>query len=332
MTSSIQVAPGVDAGGGLSAAGGQIPGVSPLIGAGARIKRLTALAVMLVPFAGFVLALRQLALGDFAATDLVLFAAFYFLHMGGITMGFHRYLSHKTFRTGRWFEGLMLICGSMAAQGPIMFWVTTHRRHHLYSDQQGDPHSPNLLGNGFLAKARGLWYAHMPWMLAPDVSGWTFFAPDVLRDRRLFFYHRTYMWWVVLGLALPAAIGGLVGGSLHAAWNGLLFGGFARIFLANQAAWCVGSVCHMFGGRPFKTDDQSANNWPVAIFTFGEGLQNNHHAFPASYRHSVKWYEPDLSAWVLWTLGKFGVVHGLRKPEPAAIERLAKKPEAFVRR
>lgn len=166
----------------------------------------------------------------------------------------------------------------------------------------------------------------MPWMLAPDVSGWTFFAPDVLRDRRLFFYHRTYTWWIVLGLVLPAAIGGAIAGSWHGAWNGLLFGGFARIFLANQAAWCVGSVCHMFGGRPFKTDDNSANNWTVAVLTFGEGLQNNHHAFPASYRHSVKWYEPDLSAWVLWTLGKAGVVWDLRQPGPAAIRKLAKQP------
>ncbi|ENH6337114.1 acyl-CoA desaturase [Burkholderia vietnamiensis] len=326
MNSSIQVAPGVTAAGGLSAADGQIPGVSPLLGSGARVKRLTALAVMLVPLAGFALAVRQLALGEFAATDLVLFAVFYFLHMGGITMGFHRYLAHKTFRTSKWFEGLLLICGSMAAQGPIMFWVTTHRRHHLYSDQQGDPHSPNLAGKGLFAKLRGLWYAHMPWMLAPDVSGWTFFAPDVLRDRRLFFYHRTYAWWIVLGLVLPAAIGGAVAGSWLGAWNGLLFGGLARIFVANQAAWCVGSVCHMFGGRPFKTGDNSANNWTVAVFTFGEGLQNNHHAFPASYRHSVKWYEPDLSAWVLWTLGKLGIVRDLRQPTPAAIRKLAKQP------
>lgn len=326
MNSSIQVAPGVTAAGGLSAADGQIPGVSPLKGSGARVKRYTALAVMLVPLAGFALAVRQLVLGDFAVTDLVLFAVFYFLHMGGITMGFHRYLAHKTFRTSKWFEGLLLICGSMAAQGPIMFWVTTHRRHHLYSDQKGDPHSPNQAGAGLFAKLRGLWYAHMPWMLAPDVSGWTFFAPDVLRDRRLFFYHRTYAWWIVLGLVLPAAIGGAVSGSWHGAWNGLLFGGFARIFLANQAAWCVGSICHMFGGRPFKTDDNSANNWTVAVLTFGEGLQNNHHAFPASYRHSVKWYEPDLSAWVLWTLGKVGVVWDLRLPGPEAIRKLAKKP------
>ncbi|MFC5476072.1 acyl-CoA desaturase [Paraherbaspirillum soli] len=299
------------------------PGIAPLTGVGATVKQLTALAVMLVPFAGFLLALQRVIAGTFSTTDVVLFAVMYFLHMGGITMGFHRYLAHKTFNTSRFFEGLLLICGSMAAQGPIMFWVTTHRRHHTYSDQPGDPHSPNLYGKSLGAKIKGLWYAHMPWMLAKDISGWNFFAPDILANRKLFFYHRSYALWIVLGLVIPAVIGGLVGGSLSAAFNGFLFGGLARIFLANQAAWCVGSVSHMIGSKAFKTDDKSANNWTVAILTMGEGLQNNHHAFPGSYRHGIKWWEPDLSGWILTALGALGVVWDLRFPDEKTIRKLS---------
>ena len=297
------------------------PGIAPLTGTGATVKQVTALAVMLIPFAGFILALQRLMAGQMSNTDLILFGVFYFLHMAGITMGFHRYLAHKTFNTSPFFEGLLLICGSMAAQGPIMFWVTTHRRHHTYSDQPGDPHSPNLHGNGLFGRLKGIWYAHMPWMLAKDISGWNFFAPDILANRKLFFYHRTYAVWIILGLVIPTVIGGLVGGSLDAAFNGFLFGGLARIFLANQAAWCVGSVCHMIGGKPFRTHDNSANNWTVAILTFGEGLQNNHHAFPGSYRHGVKWWEPDLSGWLLAALGKIGVVWDLRSPDEKTIQK-----------
>lgn len=298
------------------------PGVAPLTGTGATIKQLTALAVMLVPFVGFIFALQRAIDGRMTYIDMTLFAVFYFLHMGGITMGFHRYLAHKAYATSAFFEGLLLICGSMAAQGPIMFWITTHRRHHTYSDQPGDPHSPNLHGDGWLGRLRGIWYAHMPWMLAKDVSSWTFFAPDVLANRRQFFYHRTYSLWIVLGLALPTLIGGLIGGSWDAALSGFLFGGLARIFLANQAAWCVGSVSHMIGSKPFKTNDNSANNWTVAILTFGEGLQNNHHAFPGSYRHGVKWWEPDLSGWILTALEKLGVVWDLRQPDQKTIEKM----------
>jgi stearoyl-CoA desaturase (delta-9 desaturase) len=300
------------------------PGVTPLVGSSAAIKKATALAVMLVPLAGFVLALRQLANGDWRPLDLALFAAGYFVQMAGITIGFHRYLAHKTFHTSRVVEALLLIAGSMAAQGPLMFWVTTHRRHHSYSDQAGDPHSPHLFGTDWRSRLKGLWFAHMPWMLAPDVSGWAFFAPDVLASRRLFFYHRTYLLWVALGLALPALIGGVAAHSWAGAWNGFLFGGLARVFLANQAAWCVGSISHAFGSKPFKTGDQSANNWSVAILTFGEGLQNNHHAFPGSYRHAVHWWEPDLSGWVLTALGAVGAVWNLRQPDAAAIARLRK--------
>ena len=296
-------------------------GVMPLVGKSARNKQVAAFLIMFLPFIGFLASLYWIWTGRATAIDYTLFGIFYFLHMLGITAGFHRYVAHKTFSTSGWFEGFLMICGSLAGQGPIMFWITTHRRHHAFSDRPGDPHSPNLMGSGILGKIKGLWYAHMPWMMAKEVSVWTVYAPDVLNNRRLFYYHRTYFLWVAIGLALPAFFGACAGGSMDAALGGFLFGGMSRMFLANQAAWCVGSVSHMIGSRRFGTNDSSANNWTVAILTFGEGLQNNHHAFPGSYRHGIKWYEPDLTGWVLRILATLGVVWNLKHPDKQSIAR-----------
>jgi len=297
-------------------------GVMPLVGRSARNKQIIAFLVMLVPFVGFLISLYWVWTDRATTIDYILFGTFYFLHMFGITAGFHRYVAHKTFSASPWFEGFLMICGSLAGQGPIMFWVTTHRRHHAFSDRPGDPHSPNLTGDGVIGKIKGLWHAHMPWMMAKEVSSWTVYAPDVLRNRRLFFYHRTYFLWVALGLALPAALGACIGRSVDAALGGFLFGGLSRMFLANQAAWCVGSLSHMIGSRPFKTGDLSANNWTVAILTFGEGRQNNHHAFPGSYRHGMKWFEPDLTGWILKILASLGIVWGLKNPDENSIARV----------
>jgi stearoyl-CoA desaturase (delta-9 desaturase) len=289
--------------------------------ASARIKRFSALTTMILPIIGTAAAVPLLVGGFFTITDLVLLLAMYFVHMVGITVGFHRYLAHKAFKTSRWFEAVLMIAGSMGAEGPLMFWVTTHRRHHRFSDSDGDPHSPNLHGASLGQRLRGLWYAHMPWMLAADSAKWTVFGPDVLRDRTLMWYHRTYPVWVIAGLLLPAGIGVAVGHTAMSAVTGLVSGGLVRIFLANQAAWCVGSICHAFGSRPFDNADRSANNWPVAVFTFGEGLQNNHHAFPGSFRHGVSWWEPDLAGWLLAALGKAHVVWGMREPSKEAIAK-----------
>ncbi|MBC9716496.1 acyl-CoA desaturase [Streptomyces sp. TRM66268-LWL] len=304
------------------------PAIVKLDPASRRTKWITAFTLMTLPALGFAAALYLLWKGQVSALDWTLFGVMYAVHMGGITIGFHRYLAHKSFKTSRFFEGVLMIAGSMGGQGPIMFWVTTHRRHHRFSDHEGDPHSPNLHGPGVLGKLRGLWYAHMPWMLSDETSRWTVFAPDVLRDRRLMFYHRTYLHWLALGLLIPAVAGLVIGGSLTAAFTGFVFGGLARVFVANQAAWCVGSISHMWGGRPFDNGDRSANNWPVAVFTFGEGLQNNHHAFPGSYKHAVRAWEPDLSGWVLTALGKVRVVRDLRQPDKATIAARRKHARA----
>jgi len=303
-------------------------GVVRLNAQSAFVIRATALAVMVVPFAGLIEAVRLIAIDQFSRTDIVLFGAMYFVHMGGITMGFHRLLAHRSFKTSKFFRAVLTICGSMGAQGPLLYWAATHRRHHTYSDHPGDPHSPNLIGSDWKSKLRGLWYAHMPWMLSDEISSVTYYAKDLIGDRQLVFLNRTYLLWALLGLVIPTLVGAYFDGGLAGAWQGFIFGGLARMFLANQAAWCVGSVSHMFGSRPFDTQDQSANNWWVAIFTFGEGLQNNHHAFSWWYRHGAYWWEPDLSGWLLALFSQLGLVWDLKKPSSANVERRRKRAVA----
>jgi stearoyl-CoA desaturase (delta-9 desaturase) len=185
-----------------------------------RAQRIVALGVMLIPLLGFIEAIRLTVNGFFGATELALFLVMYFVHMGGVTMGLHRLLAHCTFETSNFMKVLLTIMGSTAGQGPVLFWVSTHRRHHAYSDGPGDPHSPHLLGDDWKSQLKGLWWSHMPWMLSDEVSSWGHFARDTLKDRTLFFVHQTYFLWLFLGLAVPAAVGGLVHGTWMGAWAG----------------------------------------------------------------------------------------------------------------
>src|ERR1700756_2058754 len=228
----------------------------------ARAKRVVALVTVGLPAIGFAIAMYLVFSSQASALDYTLFAVFYAIQMFGITIGFHRYLAHKSFKTSKWFEGVLMITGSMALEVPVLFWVSTHRRHHRFSDEEGDPHSPNLSGDGLIGKLKGLWYAHVPWMFSDQESRVTVFAPDVVRDRRLYFYNRTYPVWASASLLLPAVLGFAIGGTAAAAFSGFIFGGLARVFIANQAAWCVGSVSHMTGSRPLAYPGKKANNPP----------------------------------------------------------------------
>jgi stearoyl-CoA desaturase (delta-9 desaturase) len=202
----------------------------------------------------------------------------------------------------------------------LVTWVASHRRHHAYSDQPGDPHSPNLQGSGWRGLLHGLWHAHVGWMFSDELTDWSRFARDVMQDRTLFKIHQSYFLWVGLGLLLPLVLGGLLTGTWMGAATGLLWGGFVRMFLVNNGSWAVGSVCHVFGSRPFNNRDHSANNYLVAIWTFGEGLQNNHHAFPSSASHALTWWEPDVSMGFIRLLQALGLVWDVKTPSSRAIE------------
>jgi stearoyl-CoA desaturase (delta-9 desaturase) len=293
--------------------------------AAARYKQLVAGFVVIVPFLGVIAAFVLFWNHPLHSIDIGLFLVMYFVCMAGITVGFHRHFAHRSFKAKPWVRWLLGISGSMAAQGPLLFWVSTHRRHHRYSDAQGDPHSPNLHGEGLTDMIKGLWHAHVGWMFSRELSNPAFFAPDCLRDDTSFRINETYFIWVFSGLLIPAAVGGLVQGSWMGAFSGFLWGGLVRMFLCNHAAWCVGSISHVYGSKRFLTGDRSANNWLVAVLAFGEGLQNNHHAFPGSPNHMVKWWEPDISAWIIKSMAWIGLLYDLRYPQAEKIDEAARE-------
>ena len=299
--------------------GRPLRGVSKASHSAVRLQRIIALGVMLVPFAGTVAALWLAVHQGVSRLDLTLFGAMYFATSVGVTVGYHRLFAHRAFRAGRRTQFVLAALGATAAQGPILFWAAVHRRHHAYSDGPGDPHSPNLHGNDWRGRVRGFVHSHVGWMLSDEVTSWPEYARDLMRDEFVVAQHERYTLWLIAGLVLPVLVGAAVTRSPMGALTAGLWGGLVRIFLASHASWCVGSVSHLYGSRPFATRDRSANNWLVAFFTFGEGLQNNHHAFPSSASHAVHWWEPDLSGLVIRAMKAAGLVWDVKLPTQRAI-------------
>ncbi len=279
-----------------------------------------ATAVVGIPTLGMLAAILLLASGIVPDwTDLSLFLGFYFFTVTGLGVGFHRLFSHQAFRTRRWVKILLAIAGSMAGEGPLLFWIATHRRHHRYADTEGDAHSPHYHGERRLHGIAGWWHAHTGWLFDPDVTDVVRYAPDLLRDKDLFRINRTYFVWVVLGLALPALMGGMISMSWDDAASGLLWGGLVRMFVVHHCTWSANSICHISGRRPFHSRDRSTNNWIVALFTLGDGWHNNHHAFPYSAWHGLRWWEIDPNAWTIFLLAKLGLAWNVRRPGPQAL-------------
>jgi stearoyl-CoA desaturase (Delta-9 desaturase) len=231
----------------------------------------------------------------------------------GVTVGYHRYFTHQAFETGSLVRVLLAILGSMSAQGPLIAWVSTHRRHHQLSDRDGDPHSPNLNGPGFRGRLKGFWHAHFGWMTAHPLPNPMRYARDILRDRRLVWVSRMYYCWVLLGVLMPGIVLGLVRLDWHGFVSGCLWGGLLRICLSSQFVWSINSLGHSIGSRPFPTREHSTNNALLALPTCGEAWHNNHHAFPKSARFGHRWWQVDIGymsigalrllglAWNVWT-------------------------------
>lgn len=286
-----------------------------------RMLKLVAGATVIGPFLGSLLALALALQYGVSATALWLFAVMVVLTSFGISIGFHRLFAHRAFQTSRPMRVLLLILGSMAMQGSLLYWVPTHRRHHQFSDTEFDPHSPHFRGEHQLGYWGGLWHGHIGWMFASEVSNVVRFYPDLFRDQEIFRLQRHYLLWALLGLAIPAAIGfAATGGSLYGALEGLLWGGAVRLLFVHHAYWAVGSISHLHGSRPFETRDRSANNHLVALFSFGEGLQNNHHAFPTSARHALRWWEPDAAGWAIGLGERLGLFWDVKHPSQAQMD------------
>jgi stearoyl-CoA desaturase (delta-9 desaturase) len=231
----------------------------------------------------------------------------------GVTIGFHRLFAHRSFATSRWLERILMVLGCMAGQSAPFFWIATHRLHHRHSDTDDDPHSPHTSGGRKLGGLRGFWHAHFGWIRTRGFDYSPAVVRDLMRRRDLAWIDSHWLLWYLLGLAIPAGVGFAIGGTAYDALMGFLWGGLLRHFLTLQATFLVNSLNHLWGSRPYPTADHSRNNMVTGILAFGEGWHNNHHAFPWSARQGLKWWQPDLSWWVIWTMEACGLVWRVRR-------------------
>ncbi|NEO41304.1 MAG: acyl-CoA desaturase [Moorea sp. SIOASIH] len=275
---------------------------------------LHAWAILLIPFLGLVVAIAQVSLSGIGAMEVGLLVGMYALTYAGITVGFHRQFAHCSFRTNTAVRVILAILGSMAAQGSVIYWVANHRRHHQYSDQSGDPHSPHLHGDALRGHLRGLWHAQIGWMFLHEFTNPLKFAKDLLRDPVISRVNRLYFWWIFLGLAVPAVLGGLLTWTWWGVFSGFLWGGLIRIFLVGQFTFFINSITHLYGNRTFDTREQSTNNIWIAIPTLGESWHNNHHAFPNSAVFGLKWWQIELGAWIVRALEKASLAWDIKVP------------------
>jgi stearoyl-CoA desaturase (Delta-9 desaturase) len=274
-----------------------------------RAHRNTNVAAVVLPFLAFLAAVPVLWNDWIRPLDLILLAVMYFLSTVGITVGFHRLLTHRAFQTHKPLEYLFALFGSLAVEGPVIGWVTDHRRHHAFADEEGDPHSPHVAKDGGEAGTlSGLWHAHLGWLFDhPTAEGADKFAPDLLEDRGMRMISRLFGLWVALGLAIPLATGWAVTGSLMAGVQALFWAGLVRIFLVHHVTFSINSICHVFGRRRFQTDDESTNVFWLAIPSLGESWHHNHHAFPRSATHGLRWWEVDIGGLVVRAMKRLGL-------------------------
>jgi stearoyl-CoA desaturase (Delta-9 desaturase) len=277
-----------------------------------------------VPFAMLFLAAWQTWNRALRPSDLIIFGIFYLLTGFGITVGFHRLFTHRSFATHPWMRGVFAALGSAAIEGPVISWVADHRKHHACSDREGDPHSPHVgHGNGWKGALKGFFHAHLGWIFIHTERGnKQRFAPDLIADPVVSFVNRTFLLWAILGLAAPFGLGVVVGGDIAAGLTGLLWGGAVRVFLLHHVTYSINSLCHMFGRQPFQTKDESRNLAWLALPTMGEAWHNNHHAFPTSAIHGLGRWQLDPSALVIAGLEKLGLAWDVVRVAP---ERQAAK-------
>lgn len=276
---------------------------------------------MVVPFIGFLAAIFLLWGVAFTWVYLVLLLVMYCLTGIGVTVGYHRLFTHCSFKTSKPVTFILGVLGSMAVQGPVINWVADHRKHHQHSDREEDPHSPHHHGDSALGVLRGAFHAHMGWLFTSKSGGTMKYARDLCKDPLVRMISRLFPIWVLIGLLIPAAVGGLVTGTWMGVLLGFIWGGLVRIFLVHHLTWSVNSVCHIWGARPYNSHDQSRNNLIFGILGFGEGWHNNHHAFPTSARHGLRWWEIDISYIIIRAMGMVGLAHEIRVPDKHRIAR-----------
>jgi stearoyl-CoA desaturase (delta-9 desaturase) len=280
-----------------------------------RAERTANLLGVVVPLLGVLAAIVLLWQRAVDATDLAILAGMYLVTGLGVTVGFHRLLTHRSFQTHAWLERLFAVLGSLSVQGSVLDWVADHRKHHAHTDREGDPHSPHV---GHTSGLRGLLYAHVGWLLnTQGQADWKRYASELYEDPAMRRIGKRFPLFVLLSLAIPTAAGFVLHGfSLGGAVRGYVWGGLVRIFLVHHATWSVNSVCHFFGRRRFALDDHSTNVGWLALFSLGESWHHNHHAFPRSAYHGLRRSELDLSGALITVLQRLGLAWNVVRIAP----------------
>ena len=292
---------------------------------GDRKLAIINLGAVLVPLVGLASAIVLLWGTAFNGWYLLLMGGMAMVSATGITVGYHRLCTHKSFKTPGPLRYLLAAAGSMAVQGPVIAWCAEHRKHHQHSDTEKDPHSPHMSrdgswGEGLWATLRGAFHAHMGWLFAGRTKGLGKYSVDLRMDPALVLANRQFPLWVLFGLLFPALLAGLVSMSWTGALLGFLWGGLVRVLLVHHITWSVNSVCHLWGTTPFDSRDESRNNAVVGILAMGEGWHNNHHAFPTSARHGLHWWEFDFSYLLIRMMQAVGLAREVRVPDREKIE------------
>jgi stearoyl-CoA desaturase (delta-9 desaturase) len=284
-----------------------------------RLERNANIAAVVVPFLA-VLGGGVLLWDRFLGPrDLAIFAVMYVASALGVTVGFHRLLTHRAFQTRRWLRYTLAVLGSLSVQGAVIDWVADHRKHHTFTDEEGDPHSPHAgVGSGLRGMVTGLWHAHVGWLFSTQGQASSKrFAPDLVQDATMRRINRNFPMLALASLLVPFLLGlAISGGSLLAGLSALLWGGLVRIFLLHHVTWSINSICHFFGRRRFDTDDHSTNVFWLALPSLGEAWHHNHHAFPRSAFHGLRWYELDPSGWLILGLERLGLAWDVVKVTP----------------
>jgi stearoyl-CoA desaturase (delta-9 desaturase) len=284
-----------------------------------RVHKIVNLIGVPLPLVGLVAAIVLLWNRAIGPLELELMVGLYLLTALGVTLGYHRMFTHRAFESSRTFRAIVAVLGSMAVEGSVITWVADHRKHHTFTDQEGDPHSPHLAGPGFWGGVKGLWHAHIGWLFETvGTADRQRFAADLLRDRVIRVVDKLFLVWVGLSFALPFALGWIVGGGLGGGLTALLWGGFVRVFLLHHVTWSINSVCHFFGRKRFDVEDESRNVFWLAPLSMGESWHHNHHAFPTSAFHGLSPWErlADPTGLLIALLEKLGIVWNVVRVSP----------------
>jgi len=293
------------------------------------LEIVTLYVIVAVPFLALAAVVPAVWGWGLTLLDVGLAVGFYYLTLLGVTVGYHRYFTHGSFKAKRPLRLALAAAGSMAIQGPVVQWVADHRRHHAFSDRDGDPHSPWRYGTGTNALLKGMFHAHLGWLFDRRKTNQERYAPDLLKDGGLRVISRLFVVWAFLSLVMPAVLGGLITGSWAGAWSAFFWAGLVRVALLHHVTWSINSVCHVLGNRPFVSPgrDRATNFWPLAILSAGESWHNLHHADPTCARHGVLRGQVDISARVIWLFEKLGWARDIKWPDPV---RLAAKRRVTV--